>query len=82
MHYDTDNWRMERWETDRRFYVAEVRQDLFGNWIVMRRWGSLRTQRGNSMTVTAQDYGQARLLLEDVARRRKARGYHYVGWTV
>lgn len=82
MQYDTNNWRMERWETDRRFYVAEVRQDLFGNWILIRSWGSLRTQRGNSMTVMAQDYCQARQLLEEVAKRRKARGYHHVGWTV
>ena len=78
MLYYTDQWVTKRWETDDRYYVAEVCQDLFGCWLVKRRWGGQKTLRGSGLAVHAEDYAHALAMLDDVAKRRRARGYHDV----
>lgn len=76
--YALDRWVTRIWQTDRRYYVGEVKQDLFGRWVLMKRWGSLYSRRGNSQTIVARDYNAATRLLEDVAKQRQARHYRPV----
>ena len=78
MPYHTDQWITKRWETDRRYYMAEICQDLFGEWLVKRSWGGQQSLRGNNLTTHAEDYTHALAMLDDVAKRRRARGYHNV----
>lgn len=78
MRYEPHQWITKRWETDRRYYVAELGQDLFGGWLIKRSWGGRHTHRGSSMTIHAHDYAHALHLLDEVAKRRKARGYTHV----
>ncbi len=40
MKYELELWQQSNWQKDTRFYCLELRQDLFGNWIVKRTWGS------------------------------------------
>lgn len=75
MPHQPERWITQRWQTARRYYVVEVTQDLFGNWLVKRSWGGLGSHRSNSVTMPANDYKQALKLLEDVAKRRQQRGY-------
>lgn len=70
-----EHWLTRRWQTDTRYYVVEVTQDLFGYWLVKRTWGGLGNHRGNSVTTLANDYAQALKLLEEVTKRRRQRGY-------
>ncbi len=78
MEFDHDRWCRHRWETDSRYYVAEVTQDLFGTWVVKRSWGSRTTKRGNSLTSEAESYEHALRLLDQIAKRRVHRGYRHV----
>jgi hypothetical protein len=38
--YQLEKWQYSSWEKDTRFYLLELCQDLFGNWIIKRTWGS------------------------------------------
>ena len=75
MHYELNRWIRKRWETEHRYYVAELCQDMFGCWLIRRSLGGKLNHRGSSLTTQAQDYEHAHRLLEEVAKRRKTRGY-------
>ncbi len=77
--YQMNQWVTRIWETDRRYYVSEVKQDIFGQWILVKRWGSQFSRRGNSQTVVVGDRDRAVEMLDDVARRRAQRHYRLVG---
>ncbi len=70
-----DSWITARWTTDRRYYVVEIMQDLFNVWIVRRSWGGLGSRRGSSKITAAVNYDEARAILAETQKRRKARGY-------
>ena len=36
--YKISDWRRMLWLSDTRFYQAELQQDLFGDWILIRHW--------------------------------------------
>ncbi len=78
VHLQLDRWICIHWQTDTRSYTAEITQDLWGNWLVTRHWGSRRTQIGNRMVVPAQSYEDALSQLEQVSKRRRQRGYKSV----
>lgn len=63
------------WQTDSRYYIAEVTQDLFGQWQLHRRWGSRSSARGGEQRLNAVSYEDAIRLLNITATRRKQRGY-------
>jgi len=75
MEIDPEQWLTYRWQKGNRYYVAELRQDLFGVWLVRRTWGCVHSHRGQNMTLYADNYDHARKLLDDVAKRRKSRVY-------
>lgn len=75
MSLQLDKWIAKRWQTDTRYYVAEIVQDLFGTWVLKRSWGGLRSRQGSSTTLPAENYHHATKLLADVEKRRKQRGY-------
>lgn len=37
--YNPAHWQARRWQKGGRYYAAEVRQDLFGDWELARVWG-------------------------------------------
>ena len=73
--YSVDSWTKTCWTTASRYYIAEVTQDLFGTWLLKRSWGGLGSRRGSSMTIPAENYEEAQMLLASVARQREKRGY-------
>lgn len=80
--YNPDRWQRCHWQTDRRYYMAEVTQDLFGQWLLHRRWGSRTSARGGEQRMIAASYDEALHLLQVTAKRRKRRGYECVGETM
>ena len=72
---ELNQWCKKRWTTSTRYYVAEIKQDLFGAWLLERSWGGLRNHRGSQKSTLINDYDQALSLLQNIEKRRKARGY-------
>jgi hypothetical protein len=73
--YSPDRWQRQYWQTDSRYYMAEVTQDLFGQWLLCRCWGSRMSARGNEQRLPVATYEEALRLLHATAKRRKQRGY-------
>ncbi len=57
-----------------RFYVVEVQQDLFGDTLVVRRWGRIAT-RGRQMSSAAPSLVDAMYQLEHWSSTKFRRGY-------
>jgi predicted DNA-binding WGR domain protein len=76
--FELDAWSRRHWQKAQRTYTAELVQDLFGQWQVVRSWGSIGTRRGNRQTLIADSQAEALALLEDTATRRAKRGYQEV----
>ena len=74
-HYATDRWHRQQWQTATRYYIAEVTQDLFGEWQLHRCWGSRTSARGNEQHLPTASYEEALALLQATEKRRKQRGY-------
>lgn len=74
-HADFERWITECWRTERRYYQADILQDLFGTWLLKRSWGGLGSRRRSSMTHVVTAYEEALQLLDEVAKKRLKRGY-------
>lgn len=37
--YDFNHWQIFEWESQTRYYRAEIKQTLFGDWCVVCTWG-------------------------------------------
>ena len=76
MIYQLELWQRSVWKKDTRFYYIELCQDLFGNWIIKRTWGStVKMDFGRSSSTTYPDYQTGLLQYRRQAIRRKKRGY-------
>ena len=73
--YSPDRWQRHHWQTDSRYYMAEVTQDLFGQWQLHRTWGSRTSARGGEQRLPVAEYEEALRLLQRTGRRRKQHGY-------
>lgn len=80
--YSPDRWQRCRWQTDSRYYIAEVTQDLFGQWQLHRTWGSRTSARGNEQRLLADSYEEALHLMQVTLKRRKQRGYRMIQETI
>lgn len=69
-----------RWENPatRRYYVATVQQNLFGEWELYCCWGGIGTRRGNGRVVPAASREEAQNLLTILSIRRLRRHYTQV----
>ncbi len=74
--YQVEKWQYSSWQKDTRFYLLELCQDLFGNWIIKRTWGSaVKQDFGRSNSTICPDYQTGLLWYEKQASRRQKRGY-------
>lgn len=62
-----------RWESDTRWYEAELTNDLFGDWLIVRRWGGLFNDRFGTQTDVVPDFLSGVALLFSIDRERHAR---------
>ncbi len=75
-NYQLDRWKESYWERGRRCYSVELKQDLFGNWVVIRSWGSKRLSR--KMEAECSSYEEAESLYDRAMKRRVSRGYRCI----
>ena len=73
--YQPEHWQSRCWQTDSRWYVVELVQDLWGNWQVRRSWGGRfnRITGKQSKSVSGPEEGAE--ILQRTAKRRQQRGY-------
>jgi len=62
----------------RRWYLLLLDQDLFGDWVLLRAWGSLDSRRCGEKKEILDDTGNAERLVKKICRTRQRRGYHLV----
>lgn len=58
-----------------RYYQADLVQDLFGDWTVVRAWGGLNSQRGNMEILYAPSEAEGIKKIEALVLEREKRGY-------
>ena len=64
-----------RWERkDGRYYIADVEQDLLGDWIVVRAWGG-KLNKGRLSRTPVSTLEEGREALLEIEQRRLKHGY-------
>lgn len=59
----------------RRYYHVAICQDLFGDWVLVKTWGSLDSKRGNIQTELLDSMQDGETRLVDITKRRLQRRY-------
>ena len=62
----------------RRYYGVFLQQDLFGDWTLVRNWGSLDNGRGQLQMDAVADRLTGLRQITEIQRRRQAHGYRLV----
>lgn len=75
MEYQLDKWKRQDWRKETRHYSCEVRQNLFGQWVVLRRWGRVSALKGQSLEQFCISYEESLKIFGAVERRRSRHGY-------
>ena len=75
MNYQLEKWKRQDWHKGSRHYCCEVRQNLFGQWVVLRRWGRVSAFQGQSREDICDRYEDGIRIFESVSQRRVKRGY-------
>ena len=75
-HYQLDQWIEHSWtrSKDGRRYSILLQQDLFGAWILTKRWGSHKRLTG-SKDYCCESYELGLEMLARAEKRRQQRGY-------
>jgi predicted DNA-binding WGR domain protein len=70
------NWKTLFWykAENRRYYRAELHQDLFGNWLLTRTWGSAY-KLGRQTVQYLDTIEQGHDLLREITKKRHAKHY-------
>ena len=75
LDHAADLHHQSRWEKDTRYYLLQLEQDLFGEWVLTRVWGRKQSALGQLRREPFDSYGQALARLGKEERRRQGRGY-------
>ena len=75
-----DLWMRLRWENPKsaRYYEARLCQNLFEEWELQLAWGGIGNRLGGGHCESVGSYEDGLVSLEQVAKRRKQRGYRRV----
>ncbi|WP_036487545.1 WGR domain-containing protein [Myxosarcina sp. GI1] len=77
--YQIELWQRSFWQKNTRFYTVELCQNLFGDWIVKKTWGSaVRLDYGRSNSVVCSDYQSGLEEYQKQQLRRRVRGYEFL----
>ena len=58
-----------------RYYIVESVTDLFGSFVIILRWGSLKINWERKKEIPARDLEHAEKLFENAVRKKIIRGY-------
>lgn len=73
--YEPELWQELFWLRGDRFYACALRQNLFGQWVILQRWGGRRTGKGGQMETIVATLDDGHRLIEQIKKRRCYRGY-------
>jgi hypothetical protein len=59
----------------RRYYRAHLQRDLFGDWALIRSWGSLDSHHGQVRTERVNNQSEGQQILVGISKRRASQGY-------
>jgi predicted DNA-binding WGR domain protein len=77
--YQLENWQQSKWRRDTRFYTLTLCQNIFGEWIITKTWGSaIKRGFGKSQDLNCPDYQAALDNYHKLQQRREKRGYKRV----
>jgi len=78
MDYCIDRWQLKIWHSETRYYRAEIKQDLFGQWLMECQWSGL-WQKGGRRTITPlNSYEEGQIAMKAIEKKRQAHGYYEV----
>lgn len=75
INYQVERWHRQDWRKGTRYYSSELRQNLFGQWVVLRRWGRVSAATGQSLEHDCTSYDEGLEALRAITKRREQRGY-------
>lgn len=78
INYQLEQWTRQVWQSDTRYYRAEIAQDLFGQWTLERHWSDLWHNGGRRIVRMIDSLEQGRKLLNQIHKKRTASGYKLV----
>jgi hypothetical protein len=73
--YDPAQWQELFWQRGDRYYWCALRQNLFGEWVLLCKWGGRRTGKGGQRETLCADREEGYRLMQEVFKRRHRRGY-------
>lgn len=73
--YDYDKWQTWEWESQTRYYCAQLQQDIFGHWCIVCCWGGRFNRLGNRKTLYIDNLDEVEQTIQQIAKRRESRGY-------
>ena len=77
LSYQLEKYLYSSWQKDTRFYIIELCQDLWGNWLLKTTWGSAaKKDFGRSISTVCLDYEAGVKLYYKAQKRRLSRGYN------
>jgi hypothetical protein len=77
--YEPEKWIRSIWRKGTRFYRLDLCQNIWGNWVVRKTWGSaVLRDFGKSLDTECPDYETGLEIYGKLERRRKKRGYRRV----
>ena len=72
---ETSKWQNWSWQSENRYYHLILSQNLFGEWLIIKKWGGLRTRIHGSKTHYFNDFDEVATSLIKIQKRRTTRGY-------
>ncbi|WP_206814864.1 hypothetical protein [Chroococcus sp. FPU101] len=77
--YEYDKWLHSKWQRNTRFYTLTLCQNIYGEWMITKTWGSAMTRGfGKSKDENCQDYQSGLQTYHKLQQRREKRGYQQV----
>ena len=75
---DYNKWQNWSWKSEDRYYHLSLTQNLFGEWLIIRRWGGLKNRIHGSKAYYLQNLDEAILQTNQIHKRRISRGYDLI----
>ena len=75
LSYMHSNWQHCRWERDTRYYEITLEQDLWGQWIITRCWGSKVSRQSQTKIEHPSDITSAIARYQILQKERQRKQY-------
>jgi hypothetical protein len=73
--YEPELWQELFWSRGDRFYACALRQNLFGEWVILQQWGGRQTGKGGRKETIVATPEDGHRLIQQIQKRRRYRGY-------